>query len=277
MRFGPLVDAAWLHEHIADPDVRVIDFRWYIHGRVGRDEYLGGHIPGAVFVDLDDVTGEEGAGRHPLPSAARFEEAMRTAGVDTDTRVVAYDDVGGSVASRLWFLLGHFGHRGQAVLDGGLRAWGGPLEAEVTKVARGRFRAHQPDPGRVLDWGRVTRRRKAIAVIVRIDQEHELQLSEIAHALDSVSFGFGIIQCRQKHGRQDSDDGNDDQQLDQSEGVWAQTHIGEKSGDVAWRPNDAGGDGVANSCGHAKPHSEYLEQAAATDRGRRVNCGKSFR
>ena len=100
MKFGPLVDAAWLHEHIADPDVRLIDFRWYIHGRLGRDEYLGGHIPGAVFVDLDDVTGEEGAGRHPLPSAARFEEAMRTAGVDTDTRVVAYDEVGGAVASR---------------------------------------------------------------------------------------------------------------------------------------------------------------------------------
>jgi thiosulfate/3-mercaptopyruvate sulfurtransferase len=172
MRFGPLVDAAWLHEHIADPDVRLIDFRWYLQGRVGRDEYLRGHIPGAVFVDLKDVTGEEGAGRHPLPSAARFEEAMRTAGVDTDTRVVAYDDAGGSVAARLWFLLGYFGHRGQAVLDGGLRAWGGPLEAEVTRVARGRFRANRPDPGRVLDFEQVRELRGVPLVDARAGERY---------------------------------------------------------------------------------------------------------
>ena len=76
MKFGPLVDAAWLHEHLADPDVRVIDFRWYLQRRVGRDDYLHGHIPGAVFVALEDVTGEEGAGRHPLPTAEQFERAF---------------------------------------------------------------------------------------------------------------------------------------------------------------------------------------------------------
>src|SRR5207248_1060200 len=79
MKFGPLVDAAWLHEHIADPDVRVIDFRWYIHGRLGRDEYLGGHIPGAVFVDLDDVTG---GGRGGQASAA-FGCALRRGNEDS--------------------------------------------------------------------------------------------------------------------------------------------------------------------------------------------------
>ena len=65
-------------------------------GKKGRDEYLAGHIPGAAFVELDDVTGE-GGGRHPLPTAAQFEKAMRRAGVSRQTRVVAYDDVGGSV------------------------------------------------------------------------------------------------------------------------------------------------------------------------------------
>ena len=53
--FGPLVDADWLREHIADPDVRVIDFRWYLQGRNGRDEYERGHIPGAVFVELAEI------------------------------------------------------------------------------------------------------------------------------------------------------------------------------------------------------------------------------
>ena len=51
--FGPLVSAEWLHEHLGEPDLRVIDFRWYLLGKNGRDEYLAGHIPGAVFVELD--------------------------------------------------------------------------------------------------------------------------------------------------------------------------------------------------------------------------------
>jgi len=155
MKFGPLVDAAWLHEHLGDPDVRVIDFRWYLQRRVGRDEYLHGHIPGAVFVALEDVTGEEGAGRHPLPTAEQFERAMRQAGVGQTTNVVAYDDAGGSVAARLWFLLGYFGHSAQAVLDGGLQAWGGPLETEVPTVQPGHFRAELAGAGRVLDFEEV--------------------------------------------------------------------------------------------------------------------------
>src|SRR5205807_7473720 len=130
MNFGALVDAAWLHEHLEDPDVRVIDFRWYLQRRVGRDEYLHGHIPGAVFVALEDVTGQEGAGRHPLPTAEQFERAMRKAGVDQPTNVVAYDDAGGSVAARRCVLLGHFHHSAQVALDGGLHAWRAPRGTE---------------------------------------------------------------------------------------------------------------------------------------------------
>ena len=152
MGFGPLVDADWLREHLADPDLRVVDFRWYLAGRDGREEYLRGHIPGAVFADLDSVTGAEGGGRHPFPSAGQFEAAMRRAGVGASTKVVAYDDAGGSVAARLWFLLGYFGHRAQAVLDGGLQAWRGPLETEVREVEAGDFRAAAPDTRRVLDF-----------------------------------------------------------------------------------------------------------------------------
>jgi len=150
--FGPLVDSGWLHEHLSDPDVRVIDFRWYLLGRKGLDEYARGHIPGAVFVELDDVTGKGGGGRHPLPTAEQFQSEMRTAGVSDSTRVVVYDDAGASVAARLWFLLGYFGHRAQAVLDGGIGAWGGPLEMERASVAPGDFLAAKPGAGQVLHF-----------------------------------------------------------------------------------------------------------------------------
>src|SRR6202022_2314845 len=120
----------WRRKHVDDRDLRVIDFRWYLTGRMGRDAYLAGHIPGAVFVDLDAVTGK-GPGRHPLPTRQQFQDEMRRAGVGMSTRVVVYDDAGGSIAARLWFLLGWFGHESQAVPDGGLQARGGPLGAQL--------------------------------------------------------------------------------------------------------------------------------------------------
>ena len=154
MIFGPLVEPVWLRDHISDENVRLIDFRWYLAGRNGRDEYLRGHIPGAVFVEMDSVTGA-GPGRHPLPSAAQFEQEMRKAGVSADTRVVIYDDEGGSVAARMWFMLGWFGHDEQAVLNGGLPAWGSPLERDIPHVEPGTFTAREPDQSRVLDFAAV--------------------------------------------------------------------------------------------------------------------------
>jgi thiosulfate/3-mercaptopyruvate sulfurtransferase len=150
--FGPIVSPEWLHEHIDDPDLRVIDFRWYLIGGRGRDAYEKGHIPGAVFVELEAVTGREGGGRHPLPSAQQLEQEMQRAGVSKATKVVAYDDVGGSVASRLWFLLRFFGHESQAVLDGGIGAWGAPLEPRQAVVSHGDFRSSKPDRSRILDF-----------------------------------------------------------------------------------------------------------------------------
>jgi thiosulfate/3-mercaptopyruvate sulfurtransferase len=150
--FGPLVDAAWLHDHLRDTDLRVIDFRWYLVGRNGRDEYLAGHIPGAVFVDLEAVTGTDGGGRHPLPTPEQFELEMRKAGVSSETRVVVYDDARAApTATRLWFLLRLFGHHAQAVLDGGLQAWSGSLETVVPRVAKGDFRSGAPDQSLILD------------------------------------------------------------------------------------------------------------------------------
>jgi thiosulfate/3-mercaptopyruvate sulfurtransferase len=156
--FGPLVSAAWLDDHLSDGDLRLIDFRWYLSGHRGRDEYLRGHIHGACFVDLVSVTAPEGPGRHPLPGAAQFEAEMRKAGVNDSTRVVAYDDAGGSIAARLWFLLGWFGHRDQAVLDGGLKSWTGLLDEGARTVPPGDFHAQPPDHARVVDFDAVKRR-----------------------------------------------------------------------------------------------------------------------
>ena len=155
MAFGPLVDADWLRRHVRDPDLRVIDFRWYLAGRDGRDEYMRGHIPGALFVDLEAVTGRNGGGRHPMPAVEQFGDAMIDAGVDDDTKVVIYDDTGGGTAARLWFLLGYFGHEAQAVLDGGIQAWGEPLDTAVPHVKRGHFHSRNPSRSRALDFEEV--------------------------------------------------------------------------------------------------------------------------
>ncbi len=154
--FGPLVSPDWLRKHLGEPDLRIIDFRWYLTGRQGRDAYLGGHIPGAAFVDLDAVTGT-GPGRHPLPARQQFQDEMRRVGVSGSTRVVVYDDAGGSIAARLWFLLGWFGHGAQAVLDSGLQGWGQPLETAIPLVQPGNFKARAPQKARILDFEQVKR------------------------------------------------------------------------------------------------------------------------
>jgi thiosulfate/3-mercaptopyruvate sulfurtransferase len=98
--------------------------RWRLGGPPGRQSYLAGHLPGAVFIDLErELAGEPGpGGRHPMPAAASFEAAMRRAGVSGGP-VVVYDEADATAAARCWWLLRYFGHRDVTVLDGGYRAW----------------------------------------------------------------------------------------------------------------------------------------------------------
>jgi thiosulfate/3-mercaptopyruvate sulfurtransferase len=140
---GPLVTAGQLAAELAGPGApTVLDCRWTLAGGADRDGYGDGHLPGAVFVDLDrDLAAPPGAGgRHPLPAPEAFQAAMRRAGVRDDRPVVAYDQGEPGGAARAWWLLGWFGHPDARVLDGGLGAWvaaGLPLTAE----------AADPDPG----------------------------------------------------------------------------------------------------------------------------------
>ncbi len=108
-----------------DPRLRICDVRWYLGqpGR-GREAYDAGHIPRAVFVDLDrDLADQRGGGRHPLPEPAEFTHRMAGMGIGDEHDVVCYDDAGGSIAARLWWMLDDLGHPSVGVLDGGLRAW----------------------------------------------------------------------------------------------------------------------------------------------------------
>ncbi|MGW3497594.1 sulfurtransferase [Streptomyces sp. NPDC001020] len=112
----------------------------------GRAVYADGHIPGAVYVDLDrDLAGPPGsAGRHPLPDTERFGAAMRAAGVSSDRPVVVYDGGQGWAAARAWWMLRWTGHPDVRVLDGGLAVWDGPLATGIEEPTPGDFR---PMPG----------------------------------------------------------------------------------------------------------------------------------
>jgi thiosulfate/3-mercaptopyruvate sulfurtransferase len=103
----------------------LLDVRWRLGGPPGLDSYRAGHLPGAVFADLDrDLAGPPGAaGRHPLPDTAAFQATMRAAGVGNGRPVVVYDDGDSTVAARGWWTLRYFGHENVRVLDGGYRAW----------------------------------------------------------------------------------------------------------------------------------------------------------
>ncbi|MFF7875949.1 sulfurtransferase [Streptomyces californicus] len=143
----PIITASACASESAGPRPPVLlDVRWRLGGPHGRADYEAGHLPGAVFVDLDqDLASPAGdGGRHPLPDPEVFGAAMRRAGVGQDTPVVVYDGGQGWAAARAWWLLRWAGHRDVRVLDGGLAAWTGDLSTDVPHPAEGDFR---PKPG----------------------------------------------------------------------------------------------------------------------------------
>ncbi len=124
---------AWLASHLDHPRLRLADCRWYLgEPEAGEAAYAAGHLPGAAYISLEsELSAPRGPGRHPLPNPGAFAAHLGARGVGDRHTVVAYDDRGGAIAARLWWMLRWIGHQHVAVLDGGLHAWKGALTTDV--------------------------------------------------------------------------------------------------------------------------------------------------
>lgn len=192
------------------PYARVLDVRWALGRTDGHEQYLAGHVPSAVFVDLEaDLAGPVGdgsRGRHPLPDPELFAAAMRRCGVTRDQPVVVYDDALGAAATRAWWLLTDHGHPDVRVLEGGWSGYlatGGPLEAGEVVAPTGDFRA---DPGHlpVLDADGAARvARDGTLVDVRTPErfrgEHEPVDPVAGHVPGAVNIPYAALDESMSH------------------------------------------------------------------------------
>jgi len=150
-----LVGSEWLAAHIGDPHVRIVDCSFKLPGitPTTRADYQQGHIPGAVFFDIDDIAAPGTSLPHMIPSPDRFAQKIGALGIGNDDRIIVYDGAGLSSAGRAWWMLRLFGHHDVALLDGGLVKWkaeGRPLDIAVPSPAPRRFTARF-DPALVRD------------------------------------------------------------------------------------------------------------------------------
>ena len=120
-----LVSTEWLAAHLEDPDLRVLDASWYMpaQNRDARAEYMAGHIPGARFFDIDEISDHRSALPHMAPPVEKFMSRLRAMGVGDGHQVVVYDGAGLFSAARVWWLFKLMGKQDVAVLDGGLPKW----------------------------------------------------------------------------------------------------------------------------------------------------------
>ena len=144
--YSTLITVAELSQTIGAADLRIVDCRFDLSAlSAGRDDYRLGHIPGAVYADVEqDLSGPPTTdhGRHPLPPPARMIEKFSHLGISNRDQVVIYDDAGGMFAARPWWMLRYLGHEAVAVLDGGWRAWvasGAAIEAGENSVEKAEF------------------------------------------------------------------------------------------------------------------------------------------
>jgi thiosulfate/3-mercaptopyruvate sulfurtransferase len=154
----PLIEAAELQAQLESASgVVAVDCRFDLKApEAGRQAWESGHIPGAVYAHLDDDLSRTPAaheGRHPLPAPEDFAAKLGELGITRESLVVAYDDHGGAIAARLWWMLGWIGHERRALLNGGLGAWqaaGLPLERGATSLAPRDYPRPDPDESQVV-------------------------------------------------------------------------------------------------------------------------------
>lgn len=142
-----LVTTQWLAQHLGEPDLVVVDSSWHMPstGRNGRENYRASHIPGARYLDIDEISDTSNSAPHMLPTAEDFASAMERLGIGREDRIVVYDNSPTRTAARGWFMLRHFGADKVAILDGGLGKWlseGRPTESGDPAPRQARF-----DPG----------------------------------------------------------------------------------------------------------------------------------
>lgn len=141
-----LVSTVWLAQHLDDPDLVIVDSSWHMpkSGRSGNDEFVQAHIPGARFLDIDDLSDRSNPAPHMLPAAAEAGRAFERLGIGRDDRIVVYDNSPIHTAARGWFTLRYFGAGQVAILDGGLPQWlaeGRPTESGEPSIRTARFDA----------------------------------------------------------------------------------------------------------------------------------------
>ena len=192
MPFDTLVNADTLAAHLEDPDWVVFDCRFSLDKpERGRDDYHRGHIPGAHYAHLDEDLSDPkrpDTGRHPLPEVARFADWLGRQGVTTGRQVVAYDDAGGAVAARLWWMLRWVAHPAAAILDGGWQAWldGGYPTGDVAPRTEPVDFVPQADDASWVDSARVA---SAIGDVTRriVDARAPMRFSGAKEPIDPVA------------------------------------------------------------------------------------------
>lgn len=145
-----LVTTEWLANEIGASDLRIVDASWHMpaSGRSGLEEYLAGHIPGAVFMDLADLVDTGSPVDNTLPPPEKFASRMQSLGLGDGSRIVIYDDSAVKTSARAWFMLKLFGAHNVAILDGGIAKWkaeGRPLAEGAETLRHRHFTAWQEE------------------------------------------------------------------------------------------------------------------------------------
>ena len=193
MTYSTLISPDELLAIADDPRTRIVDCRFsLLEPAKGRQDYEAGHIPGAVYADLDvDLAGPvtEETGRHPLPEAAEFEACLRRWGISNDSQVVVYDDLSGGLAARLWWMLGWAGHERVALLDGGYSGWkaaGHPESSDVEAPEAGTFSA-SVNPEKTIDAEELEGRLAAPEGFILVDAREAARFQGDVEPIDPVA------------------------------------------------------------------------------------------
>lgn len=161
---NPILSIDWVRNHLDHPNQVLIDCRFILgQPEAGRQAYEQEHLPGAFYFDLEkDLSGpvQKHGGRHPLPDIEAFSHKLSNIGIDETVRVIAYDDQGGAMASRLWWLLTYLGHPQTYVMDQGFTQWkkkGYPVSAKLPSYTPRTF-IPTPNPDVIVDFQEVKQR-----------------------------------------------------------------------------------------------------------------------